>query len=47
MEVYNIDIQDLAKDFQKKFACSVSVSNIEGHLKKKEIVIQVIFGIFF
>ena len=42
IEVYGLDPEILCKEWQKKFACSVSVSLVPGMTKEKEIVMQVL-----
>lgn len=42
---FALDLASLTKDFQKKFACSVSLSNVPGIPHEKEILLQGPFGL--
>jgi len=41
LQVFDFDVDTLAKDWQRRFACSASSSLVPGMVKEKEIVMQV------
>jgi len=40
LEVYRLDVNQAARDFQKKFACSTTVNLVPGKVDKREVVLQ-------
>jgi len=44
LELFGLDLAALAKDCQKRFACSVSVSAVPGIPQDKEVIVQGNFG---
>jgi translation initiation factor 1 (eIF-1/SUI1) len=40
LEIFGFDISVVTKEFQKKYACSCTISAVKGFPKEKEIVMQ-------